>query len=33
MKLILTDHYNFFDMFAEAMGSGWTGGVDTSGVS
>ena len=33
MKLIPTDHYKFFDMFAEAMGSGWTSRVDTGGVS
>ena len=26
-ELILTDHYNFFVMFAEAICSGWSGGV------
>ena len=33
MKLTPPDHYNFFAMFAEAMYSGWSGGVDPSGVS
>ena len=32
VKLILTDHYNFFAMSAEAMCGGWSDSMDTGGV-